>query len=86
MFSSVLFIGTLDALGVVGRLTASTIVCQFITALELERAEDMEQEVKDVRNLGAGSGLIRRESQREKTPLLQRECHARATEGSRTRS
>jgi hypothetical protein len=41
MFSSVLFIGTLDALGVVGRLTASTLVCQFITALELERLGDI---------------------------------------------
>ncbi|OQD68150.1 hypothetical protein PENPOL_c003G01699 [Penicillium polonicum] len=57
MFSSVLFIGTLDALGVVGRLTASTLVCQFITALELERVEDTEQELKDVGNLGAGSDL-----------------------------
>ncbi|KAJ5396249.1 uncharacterized protein N7487_010552 [Penicillium crustosum] len=67
MFSSVLFIGTLDALGVVGRLTASTLVCQFITALELERTEDTEQELKngqgtehelqDVGNLGAGSNL-----------------------------
>lgn len=44
MLSSVLFIGTLDALGVVGRLTASTIVCQFITALELERVEDISQQ------------------------------------------
>lgn len=55
MFSSVLFIGTLDALGVAGRLTASTLVCQFITALELERVEDTEQELKDVGNSGAGS-------------------------------
>lgn len=55
MFSSVLFIGTLDALGVVGRLTASTLVCQFITALELERVEDTEQELKDAGNSGAGS-------------------------------
>ncbi|KAJ5382184.1 hypothetical protein N7517_000095 [Penicillium concentricum] len=43
-FSSVLFIGTLDALGVVGRLTASALVCQFITALELERVEDEREE------------------------------------------
>lgn len=39
MLSSVLFIGTLDALGVVGRFTASTLVCQLITAFELERTE-----------------------------------------------
>ncbi|OQD93611.1 hypothetical protein PENSOL_c031G05964 [Penicillium solitum] len=57
LFSSVLFIGTLDALGVVGQLTASTLVCQFITALELERVEDIEQKLKDVGNLGAGSNL-----------------------------
>ncbi|KGO75000.1 hypothetical protein PITC_032380 [Penicillium italicum] len=59
MLSSVLFIGTLDALGVVGRLTASTLVCQFITALELERVEDSitAQEKKGRVNSGAGSNI-----------------------------
>ncbi|KAL6803458.1 hypothetical protein J3E68DRAFT_390724 [Trichoderma sp. SZMC 28012] len=40
MLSSVLFIGTIDALVVVVRLTASTLVCQFITVLELEDKGD----------------------------------------------
>jgi hypothetical protein len=49
VFSSVLFIGTIDALGVVGRLTGSALVCQFITALELERVKE-ESEKKRKRN------------------------------------
>lgn len=40
MLSSVMFIGTLDALGVVGRFTASTLVCQLVTAFELKETEE----------------------------------------------
>lgn len=93
MLSSVLFIGTLDALGVVGRLTASTVVCQFITALELERLEDhiTEQEKKKPHGQ-PGPGMRAEELQKERErkgefiSLLQMERCAIAIEGSSTRS
>ncbi|KAJ5188151.1 hypothetical protein N7491_004476 [Penicillium cf. griseofulvum] len=60
VFSSVLFIGTRDALGVVGRLTGSALVCQFITALELERVEE-ESERKRKRNEESEKEMKRKE-------------------------
>ncbi|OKO94967.1 Aconitate hydratase, mitochondrial [Penicillium subrubescens] len=44
LLSSALFIGTLDALGVVARFAASTLVCQLITALELDTKVNEKKE------------------------------------------
>jgi hypothetical protein len=40
VLSAVLFIGTLDALGVFARYAASSLVCQLITVLELGESEE----------------------------------------------
>ncbi|CAI7630029.1 unnamed protein product [Penicillium glandicola] len=77
--SSVLFIGTLDALGVVGRLTASTLVCQLITALELERVERECEDITQSNN----ETKIGSATQTENWSLLERGSSVVAVEGKR---
>ena len=42
VFSSTLFIGTLDALGVIARYLASALVCRIILLVELAGVRDVE--------------------------------------------
>ncbi|KAJ5771774.1 hypothetical protein N7520_002303 [Penicillium odoratum] len=43
ILSAVLFIGTLDALGVFARFAASALVCQLITVLELDDKDESKE-------------------------------------------
>lgn len=45
ILSAVLFIGTLDALGVFARFAASALICQLITVLELDEKEESKEEI-----------------------------------------
>jgi hypothetical protein len=45
ILSAVLFIGTLDALGVFARFAASALICQLITVLELDDTDERKEEI-----------------------------------------
>ena len=56
VFSSTLFIGTLDALGIVGRYLASALLCRIVILLEIGGIKGVKEAEKEAKNAGNPNG------------------------------